>query len=108
MFFFPKVCFMKVFFRKVYFLKVYFLKVYFLKVYFSKVYCKYASILGQNFFDPYVTQPKLFQTERTRRLAHLPSFCELVFTQLMVVMVVTNMRDGSVRHFFVSIILNWT
>ena len=77
--YFLKVYFLKVYFLKVYFPKVYFLKVYFLKVYFSKVYCKYASILGQNFFDPYVTQPKLFQTERTRRLAHLPSFCELVF-----------------------------
>ena len=51
---------------------------YFLKVYFSKVYCKYANILGPNFFDPKDTQPKLFETERTRRLAHLPSFCELV------------------------------
>ena len=40
--------------------------------------CKYASILGPNFFDLKVTQPKLFQTERTR-LVHLPSFCELVF-----------------------------
>ena len=40
--------------------------------------CKYASILNPNIFDPNLTWPKLFQTERTRRLAHLPSFCELV------------------------------
>ena len=40
--------------------------------------CKYASILNQNFFDPNLTWPKLFQTEHTLRLAHLPSFCELV------------------------------
>ena len=35
-------------------------------------------ILGPNFFDPKLTRPKLFQTERTRRLACLPSFCEFV------------------------------
>ena len=29
----------------------------------------------------HITQPNLFQTERTR-LAHLPSFCELVFKDL--------------------------
>ena len=40
--------------------------------------CKYASILSRNIFDPNLTWPKLFQTERTRRLAHLPSFCGLV------------------------------
>ena len=40
--------------------------------------CKYASILSPNIFDPNLTWPKFFQTERTRRLAHLPSFCELV------------------------------
>ena len=40
--------------------------------------CKYASILSPKFFDPNLTWPKLFQTERTRRLAHLQSFCELV------------------------------
>jgi len=34
--------------------------------------------LCPNFFDPRLTRPKLFQTERTRRLACLPSFCELV------------------------------
>ena len=34
--------------------------------------------LGPNFFDPKLTRPKLFQDECTRRLAHLPSFCELV------------------------------
>ena len=45
---------------------------------FLKVYCKYGSILGPNFIDLMVTQPKLFQTERTWWLAHLPSFCELV------------------------------
>ena len=76
--YFPKVYFSKVYFPKVYFRKEYFPKVYFPKVYFLKVCCKYASILGKNFFDPKVTQPKLFQTERSRRLAHLPSFCELV------------------------------
>ena len=46
-------------------------------MYFPKEYCKYAIILGQNFFDPMATQPKLSQTERTW-LVHLPSFCELV------------------------------
>ena len=40
--------------------------------------CKYASVLSRNIFDPNLTWPKLFQTERTWRLAHLPSFCELV------------------------------
>ena len=40
--------------------------------------CKYASILSRNIFDPNLTWPKLFQTEHTLRLAHLPSFCELV------------------------------
>ena len=40
--------------------------------------CKYASIWCPNIFNPNLTCPKLFQTERTRRLAHLPSFCELV------------------------------
>ena len=44
--------------------------------------CKNASILSWNIFDPNLTWPKLFQTERTRRLAHLPSFCELVFPVL--------------------------
>ena len=53
---FPKLYFTKVFFPKAYFTKVYFRKGYFPKVYFSnvyfpKVYCKYASILGPNFFD---------------------------------------------------------
>ena len=32
----------------------------------------------KNFFDPKLTQPKLFQTKRTRWSACLPSFCELV------------------------------
>ena len=36
------------------------------------------NILGPNIFDPQLTRPKLFQTERTRPLACLPSFCELV------------------------------
>ena len=36
-------------------------------------------MLGPNFFDSELTQPKLFQTKRTRRLACLLSFCELVF-----------------------------
>ena len=40
--------------------------------------CKYVSILSSNVFDPNLTWPKVFQTKRTRRLAHLPSFCELV------------------------------
>ena len=40
--------------------------------------CKYACILNWNIFDPNLTWPKLFQTERTQRLACLPSFCELV------------------------------
>ena len=40
---------------------------------------KYAGILSPNIFDPNLTSPELFQTEHTRRLAHLPSFCELVF-----------------------------
>ena len=44
--------------------------------------CKYASILSPNIFDLNPTWPKLFQTERTRQLAHLPSFCELVFFAL--------------------------
>ena len=35
------------------------------------------NILRLNFFDPKLTQPKLFQTERTRRLACLSSFCSL-------------------------------
>ena len=70
--YFPKVYVQKVHVLKVYFPKVYFLKVYFSKKYFPKMCCKYASILGPNF------QPRLFQTERIRRLAHLPSFCELV------------------------------
>ena len=43
---------------------------------------KYASILSRNIFDPNLTWPKPFQTERTRRLAHLPSFCELVLKVL--------------------------
>ena len=77
--YFLKAYFPKVYFPKAYFPKVYFPKVYFPKVYFRKVYCKYESNLGPNFFDPNVTQAKLFQTERTRRLAHPPSFCELVF-----------------------------
>ena len=34
--------------------------------------------MGPNFFDPKLTRAKLFQTERTRRLACLLSFCELV------------------------------
>ena len=38
-----------------------------------------TNILGPNFFDPELTRPKLFQTERTWRLACLPCFCELVF-----------------------------
>ena len=78
---FMKVYFTKVYFLKVYFPKVYFPKVYLPKVYFPKVFSKCASILGPNFFDPKVTQPKLYQTERTRRLTYLPSFCELVFIQ---------------------------
>ena len=36
------------------------------------------NILGPNFFNLKLTQPKLFQTKRTRQLAHLRSFCELV------------------------------
>ena len=63
-------------FSKSVFPKVCFPKVYFTKVYSPKVYCKYRSILGPNFFP--VTRPKLFQNEHTQRLAHLPSFCELV------------------------------
>ena len=43
--------------------------------------CKNASILSPKIFDPNLNWPKLFQTERTRRLAHLPSFCELVSTK---------------------------
>ena len=35
--------------------------------------CKYASILSPNICDLNLTWPKLFQTERIRRLAHLPS-----------------------------------
>ena len=37
-----------------------------------------SKYLSPNIFDPNLTWPNLFQTERTRRLAHLPSFCELV------------------------------
>ena len=33
---------------------------------------------AQNFFDSKLTRSELSQTERTRRLACLPSFCELV------------------------------
>ena len=40
------------------------------------------NILGPNFFNPKFTRTKLFQTDRTRRLAHLPSFCEFVQLQL--------------------------
>ena len=32
----------------------------------------------ENFFDPKLTQPKFFQTERTRWSACHPSFCEFV------------------------------
>ena len=39
------------------------------------------TILGPNFFDPKLTRPKLFQTERTQRLTHLLSFRELVDTK---------------------------
>ena len=81
-----------------YFSKVYFPKVYFPKfsksvfgegvfsehifsenVFYERVLLvwKCASILGPDFFDPKVTQPKLSQSERTW-LAHLLSFCELV------------------------------
>ena len=38
----------------------------------------YKNILALNFLDPKLTRAKLFETERTRRLACLPSFCELV------------------------------
>ena len=62
--------------------KVYFPKVYFPKVCFRKVYCRYASILGPNFFDPKLTKPIFFKIGRTWRLAHLPSFCELVLSNL--------------------------
>ena len=34
--------------------------------------------LGPNFFDPKLTWPDFFQTERNWRLACHPSFCELV------------------------------
>ena len=34
--------------------------------------------LAPKTFDKKFSGPKLFQIERTRRLAHLPSFCELV------------------------------
>ena len=40
--------------------------------------CKYACFLSPQNFNPNLTWSKLFQTERTRRLAHLLSFCELV------------------------------
>ena len=36
------------------------------------------NIFGPNLFNPKFTRPKLFQTERTQRLACLPSFRELV------------------------------
>ena len=42
--------------------------------------------MGPHFFDPKLTQSKLFQTEHTRRLACLPSFCELVLMQDTVVL----------------------
>ena len=45
--------------------------------------CKYASILSPNIFDPNLTWPELFQTEHTQRLAHLLSFCELVFANFL-------------------------
>ena len=53
--------------------------------------CKYASILSRNIFDPNLIWPKLFQTERTRQLAHLLSFCELVYFSLYGVL---NVRGG--------------
>ena len=37
------------------------------------------NILGQNFSNSKLTWSKLFQTEHTRRLVHVPSFYELVF-----------------------------
>ena len=40
------------------------------------------NILSPNFFNPKLTQPNVFQTERSRRLACLPSFCELVYIYL--------------------------
>ena len=40
--------------------------------------------IGPNFFKLKLTKPKLFQTEHTRQLACLPSFCELVFTAFRV------------------------
>ena len=36
----------------------------------------------KNLFDPKLTQPKLFQIERTRWSACLPSFCELVLWEI--------------------------
>ena len=36
-------------------------------------------VLGLGVFDQNLAWPKLFQTKQTRRLAHLPSFCELVY-----------------------------
>ena len=58
--------------------------------------CKYASILSWNIFDPNLTWPKLFQTERTQRLAHLPSFCELVSLPL-------SLSHSDRRHFLTLI-----
>ena len=75
---FRKCVFQMSIFRKCIFQKCISENVYFPKVYFPKVYCKYASILGPNFFDPRLKKPRLLQTERIRWLAHLPSFCELV------------------------------
>ena len=45
-------------------------------------------ILGTYFFEPKLTRPKQTYTERTRRLAHLPSFCELVVSILAYLIVI--------------------
>ena len=53
-------------------------KIYFLRIiqFSEKIY---KNILAPNLLDPKLTRAKLFETERTRQLACLPSFCELVF-----------------------------
>ena len=76
--YFLKVYFLKVYFFKVYLLKVYLLKVYFLKVYFPKVYSKEVSILGQNFFDPKVTQPRVFKLSVPGGLRIFRAFASLL------------------------------
>ena len=59
------------------------------------------NILGPNIFDPKLTRPKLFQTKRTRWLAHLPSFCELVSIEtglMMMISVGTCLRPWSLQN----------